>query len=112
MKGLYELIWLYKYYLFIVLDIAIEKCLEILFWIMLLIFYITIIVIINVIFFYRIVYIVVNYLDIEERESKRERDVIVNEGLILGYLYGEKWVVFMLVNCVNDRSVVWFEGVI
>lgn len=47
-----------------------------------------------------------------KKERVRERDVIVNEGLILGYVYGEKWVVFMLVNCVNDRSVVWFEGVI
>lgn len=47
-----------------------------------------------------------------KKERVRVRDVIVNEGLILGYLYGEKWVVFMLVNCVNDCSVVWFEGVI
>lgn len=41
---------------------------------------------------------------------KKELDVTVNEGLILGHLHGEKWVAFMSVNCANDLSVAWPEG--
>lgn len=72
-KGPHESIWLHKHYLLTASDIATEKCLESPFWIMSSTSHITTIVIINTTFFYRIVYIVANHPDIEERESKRER---------------------------------------